>query len=266
MSSTTRTILVTDAGEIQKLATTVPTLTSGFDGANRYVPVLTTGRNQLFILLDGKPIISYRVATDEGAAAPDQGMRAILGYVDSIQGNKHLVMLYDDPHLAREIEFFYLKQGLEKWNEQCFYLLPSDDVETIESIREQMEKFGIETRRHIKNRSLRIEKIADPSQEREGFRSGCDKIFSSLTKLANRPSRVVLHVKYKFDTEEEIREHAEFEEAIQSSIARFNGSVLCNHYVGHNDESKHSVWRERMLRTHDNVFLVSRSIQKIPGF
>ncbi len=168
------TILVADSEEIQKLAETLPSLTSELNGGSKYVPVFTTGaRQQLVLLQNGKPMMAYRTAGFQSVVA-DYDMNCILDYMKRFYGNKHLVVLYDNPVLARKLEFLYVKQGLEKTNEgRSMYILPEDDIESVESIRKQMEDYGIDTEHHLGNGSLNIEKIEDPSKDIEGFSARC---------------------------------------------------------------------------------------------
>ena len=251
-----RSVLVVDTQEILKLSECLPRVRLG-PGIGRYVPMFTTGREQLTLVQDGSPILSYRVAASDDHSQ-EFGLQAINDFMDSFDDNKHLVMLYDDPAQARRVEFRYIKFGLEKSQASCYYLIPDDDVETVESIIEQMRAYGIDTVRHLNDRSLNVLKIADPAKDKDGFVAGCSKLMRSLTGLSRRmPLRVVLHVRYRFSTKEEIEAHAEFEELIQFSFANFRGSMLCDHYIGHNDENQFSSWNKRMLQTHDYVIRIT---------
>ncbi len=270
-----RTILVADCEEIQKLARSLPVLTTGLSGSSRLVPVFTTSsERQLVIVQAGSPVMAYKVPNTDLLlpASPSRdsaGVSAMQGFMETFNGSKHLVMLYDNPKLARNLEFLYLSQGLEKWNERCIYMLPNNDIETVDSITRKMEEFGIDTARHSDDGSLRIEAIdysSSKNNSEEKFRACWEKILHSLRTHATvaGPLRVVLHVRYKFDEDEEIQEHADFEDVIQSYFDRgeFKGSMLCNHYIGHNDETKHAVWTNRMFQTHDSVFLISEKIDR----
>lgn len=268
ISKMVHTILVADSDEIQKLAEGLPLMTSGFyegeeqSNKERFVPIFTTGRAQLVLVQNGNPILAYKVPA---SPANEQGTAAIFGFIERLKGNKHLVMLYDDPRLARQIEFLYIKQGLEKGKEHCMYILPEDDNETVDSIRKQMDEYGIDTLRCLSNGSLEILKIDDPSKDKDGFKSGCVKKLDYLSARSKKaPLKVVLHIRYRFNTKDEIDTHAEFENMIQSYFERadFNGSMLCNHYIGHNEEKEHGEWTKRMIETHDNVFFVS-SLSKL---
>jgi hypothetical protein len=205
---------------------------------------------------DGSPVMAYKVGSVDEASTL-AGMEAIKKFISRFHDRKHLVMLYDDPKLARRVEFEYIKQGLQNEREQCIYMIPEDDVETTDSITRQMNEYGIDTMSYLRKGTLQIVRIDDPAKDRNGFLLGCTKILNSLTaKAKTMPMRVVLHVKYRFDSIEELDSHAGFEQMIQSSFSQFDGSMLCYHYVGHRnyEDVAHRKWVKRMLQTHSNVF------------
>ena len=251
-----RSILVSDTEEIQKLVNSLPSIANGIDDG-KYVPVLSNGIQQLILVREGKPIMTYRVAVQEDVLdSAEARMGVIERFFDSFDRNKHLVMLYDDAKLARRVEFRYVMKGLEK-GEQCLYVIPEDDVENVESVRTQMDEYGIDTSSYLKNGALKFLRISDPARDPEGFKVGCQRILDSLLEKIASPVRMVLHVRYRFNTKDEIQGHAEFENVIESSFTHFPGSMLCNHYIGKNTEEKHGEWTQKMLQTHDNVFVVS---------
>ncbi|MHB8565598.1 MAG: MEDS domain-containing protein [Nitrososphaerales archaeon] len=248
-----RSIIVADIAEVQKLAESLPNIANQL-GDGRCVPVLTTSIQQLLLVQNGNPVMGYRVA--DASISQEAGFRAIENFLDRCGNKKHLVMLYDEAKLARLIEFRYVKIGLEK-REQCMYVIPEDDIESPESIKKQMEEFGIDTEHYVRDGSLKFVRIQDPAKDPDGFKAGCQKTLESLVSEVRKPVRMVLHVRYQFNTKNEIEEHADFENVIESSFTSFPGSILCNHYIGSNTQEKHGEWTKKMLQTHDNVFVVS---------
>ena len=259
-----RSILVSDTEEIQKLVNSLPSIANGIDDG-KYVPVLSNGIQQLILVREGKPIMTYRVTVQEDVRdSADSRMGVVERFFDSFQGNKHLAMLYDDAKLARRVEFRYVMKGLEM-GEQCLYVIPEDDVEDVESVRTQMAEYGIDVSSYLKNGALKLVRISDPARDPAGFKAGCQRILGSLLENIASPLRMVLHVRYRFNTKDEIQGHAEFENVIESNFTHFPGSMLCNHYIGKNTEEKHGEWTQKMLQTHDNVFVVS-SQKGVPFF
>ena len=262
-----RTVLVPDVRGIQRLATSAPQFASVIEGS-RCVPILTTSQEQLILAREGAPIMAYRVSGAGPKLRLNVGMEAIRNYVGSAKQGDHIVMLYDDPKLARSVEFQYIKDGLEK-GEHCKYVIAKDDVESTGSIIKQMEESGIKvvSSSNTRNGRLEVRSIDDPSQQPGGFVKGASAILAKIMKGANGPVRMVLHVKYGFRTKEEMLAHSEFERRIhQSFSSHFPGSMLCNHYVGNNNRELFREWTRSMLDSHDCVFLVSSSSGSIASF
>jgi hypothetical protein len=225
---------------------------------------MTTERDHLVLLEKGRPVMAYRVAGGE----PSSGLEAIHGYlVDTFDfSGKHLVMLYDDPESARSVEFTYLREGLEK-GERCQYVFAHDDEETPDSVRRKMQLSGIRASYFIERGLLAFTSMGDPASDAEGFVAGCRKALDMLVEVfSGKPRRMVLHVRYLFNTREEIDAHADFEDFIESTFQNFPGSMLCNHYVGKNDPEAFEKWTRRMLEIHDVVFLVGASPAKAANY
>ena len=249
-------IPVVQLEDLQTIVNMIPEISKEIGDGSRYIPVLTTDhKRQLIIVRDGKPVTSYGLKNAEDNES-NTGLESIEKFLEKFDGNKHLVMLYDDPILARLVEFRYAKKGLKN-GELCMYVIPEDDVETPEKIKAQMQAFGIDVKRYESDNSLTFVSIADPGKSPGGFKAGCQKTLDSLVSQCWKPVRMILHVRYLFNTRVEIESHAEFENVIESSFAKFPGSMLCNHYVGKNTKESHAGWTRKMLETHDNVFVVS---------
>ncbi|MGI0091955.1 MAG: MEDS domain-containing protein [Nitrososphaerales archaeon] len=251
-----RSVIVPDVQEIQKLAEGIPSIVNGLEKGQKYTTVFSTGNRQLILVQDGNPILGYKVATSDPSISPKIGMQAIENFIDGFDQSGHLVMLYDEPKLARGIELRFAKIGLES-GERCMYVISEDDIETLDSIRKQMDSFGIDTANYMRDERLKFVRINDPAKHPGGFKAGCMKILDSLLEQTKGPVRMVLHVRYLFNTKEEIDAHAEFEGFIGSNFSNFPGSMLCNHFIGRNTRELHADWTKRMLQTHDSAFIVS---------
>lgn len=253
-------IVVPDEKEIQKLAVELPNLLDG-RGRARYKIAFSLGADQQLILYeDGIPVLGYKVPYAE---REDVGMNCIENYLREAElGNRHIAMLYDNPRLARSIEFQYIKGGLEG-NEQCVYVMSADDVETQESIVMKMRQNGIDTALHLEDGSLKFVTILDPAKNPEGFLAGALKNVEVVSsQITSPPARVVAHQRYQFNTDDEILGEYAAEMAVEAGFREFPGSLLCNHYV-HNDARQRrdggNEWNNKMLAAHDGLFFVSSS-------
>lgn len=252
-------IKVKESEDIQKLALAIPGLLRDIDVESRYVPVLTSGVDQALILTqNGEGVISYAVNPSNSFSHGED--RPILGsiekFLDDFDERKHLVILYDDPKVARSLEFRYLKTGLEKKGQQCIYVFSTDDPETPLSISKQMEEYGIDVTYYLKNGLLKFVGIEDPVKDPQGFLAGAlrnvEKISSQITRP---PVRVVAHQKYQFTTNEEILGEYNAEAEVEAGFENFPGSLLCNHYVGEFTHEGKDEWAKKMIQAHDGVLM-----------
>jgi len=247
-------MLVSSSEEMRNLSIALQDLDCN-DG-NRYTTILTTGTNQIFLLGNGKPISSYRLVGSGITCCLEVGMSVINSFIDSLNEFKHLAMLYDDPKLARQIEFRFIKQGLER-GERCIYAMPEDDLDSPDSIIGQMETFGINTDCNDEDGWLKFTRISDPSRNPEGFKVECRKMISSFLKENKTPRRLVLHTICQFKSDKHIESHPVLENAIEANFSDFQGAMLCIHYMDKDTREKHREWTRKMLLKFDNLFLVS---------
>jgi MEDS: MEthanogen/methylotroph, DcmR Sensory domain len=239
-----------DLAELHRLSEILASLTIN-QSPRRYSTVLTTGNEQLLLVRDGDPIIRYGIARGDDLPRLGLGLELIKQFVSSFESFRHSVLLYDNPILARMIEFQYLQNGLQN-GERCMYIISEDDVETPESIRIQMNSIGINTSSYMKSNDLAFVRIADPSKDPQGFVSGCFNVIGSLPvdKTKSQPTRMVTHMKYQLNTREEIEGFEEFERTVESKTSNPHGSVLCSLYVGNYKLETHGEWARTMLQTH----------------
>ena len=64
--------------------------------------------------------------------------------------NTHILLFHEEQKKAEEIEFNFIKTGLDK-KQSCFYT--TNDTE---KLKENMEKFGIDVKNNIQNGLLNI--------------------------------------------------------------------------------------------------------------
>ena len=250
--------------ELKQTSEILASMTSEL-GSQKFSTVLSTSREQLLLAREGNPILRFGVATDDASLDSGAGIELIEKFVENFENFRHPVIFYDNPIIARRIEFQYMKIGLQN-GECCVYVISDDDVESPESIRKQMDSFGIDTAHYVKNDHLRFVKIDDPARDPQGFVLGSQKILDSLPLHKTRLQRVrmVAHMKYQFNTREEIDGHSEIERFVDSNFGNFNDSLLCSHYIGKYGSETHGDWVRKLLQIH-GVSLVVCSEKNSPA-
>ena len=102
-----------------------------------------------------------------------------------MKGDKHIIMFDENPKYSKEIQFHFLKIGLEK-GEQAIYTMPED----MEVIEKEMAEQGINVEKYKKENLLDIHHTAHTSQHTQGdpFDNLLRRIFSSNSA---KPYRLV---------------------------------------------------------------------------
>jgi hypothetical protein len=147
-----------------------------------------------------------------------------LSFIDNIDAKRHLMLVHDDPKKAREIEFHFLRRGLEK-GERGIYLT-HDDPKLIER---DMERYGINLRHYKKSGMLRILQIANPMEHPGGVLKGADSVMRQITMDSKIPFRVVGRLISNVGFEEGMSVEYCLEKTFYSIFDDSNGSVMCTY-------------------------------------
>ena len=240
--------ILSDFLELQRYSKILASLTSKPGGPRKYSSAFVADRGQLFLFKDGYPILGYGIVHGVGSLPSAKGLELIEEFIRNFEDFKHLSILYDDPILARRIEFQYANVGLQK-GERCLYVIPDDSDESSESIREQMDRFGIDTVHYMTNERLNFVRFPDPAKDSGGLVLGLTKIGESLRLPHSKiPFRLVSQHTRKYPPESEF--------LLESGAAHFPGSLLCGHYIANYAAIPHGSWIRDILRTHDANLIV----------
>lgn len=99
----------------------------------------------------------------------------------------HIALLYEEPELARVIEFQFIKNGLEK-GQSCCYITHGNDREFIEN---EMADSGIDVARYTKNNMLCMIESADLLNDARGMLAAHDGETKKMCANLAAPFRVV---------------------------------------------------------------------------
>lgn len=96
------------------------------------------------------------------------------------------MLVYDNPRLAREIEFDFLNAGLSG-QEHCIYLTTKD---RIMHIKHQMMLHGINAECYLKTDFLRIYEIPDLTKHSGGILRGFENFMNTIMNQSKPPYRI----------------------------------------------------------------------------
>lgn len=173
-------------------------------------------------------------------------------YIDSIEGKKHIILIYEEPMEGKLIQFRFLRNGL-KIGESCFYLTHQEP----HAIEKEMRESGmIDVSDYQKKDLLHIYQIPDISQDKDGMFDACHKILKMILEY-HTPYRIVGRAISDVSTEMSMEIQYVLEKSFHSKFDMVDGSVLC-HYNWSQMGGNRLRWIERLSRTHHAVIFATR--------
>lgn len=164
-----------------------------------------------------------------------------ISYIDKIETKKHLMLVYDDISKGREVEFHFIRRGLEK-NERCIYLT-HDNPKLIES---NMEKYGIDVKYYKKNKMLHVYQIPNPLEYAESIITGVENIIHQLPIDTKTPFRIVGRLIPDVGFEESMSVQHRVEKIFHASFDNFGGSVMCTYDFS--QIQSNNMWRDWLAK------------------
>ena len=164
-----------------------------------------------------------------------------ISYIDKIETKKHLMLVYDDIKKGREIEFYFIRRGLEK-NERCIYLTHGDP----RLIESAMEKYGINVKYYKKNKMLYVYQIPNPMEYVSDILTGVENMIKLLPIDSKIPFRIVGRVIPDIGFEESMSVQHHIEKVFHASFENFGGSVMCTYDFS--EIQSNNMWRDWLAK------------------
>ena len=164
-----------------------------------------------------------------------------ISYIDKIETKKHLMLVYDDTSKGREVEFHFIRRGLEK-NERCIYLTHGN-TKLIES---DIEKYGIDVRYYKKNKMLHVYQIPNPLEYTEGILTGVENMIKQFPIDPKIPFRIVGRLIPDVGFEESMSVQHHVEKIFHASFDNFGGSVMCTYDFS--QIQSNNMWRDWLAK------------------
>lgn len=173
-------------------------------------------------------------------------------YIDSLEGKKHIILVYDDKTEGRLIQFRFLRNGL-KLGENCFYLTHQDP----QFIEREMAASGmIDAVQWIKRGLLHIYRLPDLSQDKEGMLEASRKILRMI-QGHKPPYRIVGRAISDISTDMSMEVQYLLEKVLHPRFEEVEGSFLC-YYDWQEIGGNRLRWIEKLSRTHHAIIFATR--------
>ena len=173
--------------------------------------------------------------------------------LDKMEGNNHIVLLYDNEKYADLVIARYLLNGLQK-GESCVFFTSDDKPETIE---ERLFAKGIDVDSYKRTNSLRIFLIERHDTSKLDALSTLKSIREESTRGMKPPYRFVGRTIRDTGTIEGINLGLVVERTGHKHFEEFDNSQLCYYDISGIEQSKREEWIVGLLKSHDYVIYAS---------
>lgn len=173
-------------------------------------------------------------------------------FLDQLEGNNHIVLLYDDIKYADAIIARYFLNGLEK-GESCIFFTPEDP----EIIEERLAAQGIDVDSYKKKNSLRIFNIERSDENKLDTLATLKRIRDEATRGMKPPYRFAGRTITDTATVEGMMLGMTLEKTGHEHFGEFDNSQLCYYDISGIEPSRRDEWIRGLLKNHHHVIYAS---------
>lgn len=173
-------------------------------------------------------------------------------FLDGLEGNNHIVLLYDNPKYADLIIARYFLNGLEK-RESCIFFAP-DSSELVEA---RLSAQGVDVDSYKKKNSLRFYRIERSDENKLDMLGTLKRIREEATIGMKPPFRFVGRTITDTATIEGMQLGLAVEKTGQDHFEEFDNSQMCYYDISGIEKSKREEWIRGLLKNHHHVIYAS---------
>lgn len=173
-------------------------------------------------------------------------------FLDRMERNNHIVLLYDNEEYADLVISRYLLNGLQK-GESCIFFT-ADKPEIIE---ERLSAEGIDVDSYKQINSLRIFRIERSDADKFDALGTLKHIREEATKGMKPPYRFVGRTIMDTGSKEGMKLGLVVEKTGHEHFEEFDNSQLCYYNISGIEQSKRNEWISELLKNHHHVIYAS---------
>jgi len=174
-------------------------------------------------------------------------------FLDRMEGNNHIVLLYDNQKYADLVIAHYFLNGLQK-GESCIFFT-ADNPETIE---ERLSAEGIDVDSYKRTNLLRIFHIERYGTNKLDVLSTLKSIREEATRGMKPPYRFVGRTIMDTGTIEGMNLGMVVEKSGHEHFEEFDNSQMCYYDISGIEQSKRDEWIRELLKNHHQVIYASK--------
>lgn len=173
-------------------------------------------------------------------------------FLDRMERNNHIVLLYDNEEYADLVISRYLLNGLQK-GESCIFFT-ADKPEIIE---ERLTAEGIDVDSYKQRNSLRIFRTERSDADKFDALGTLKHIREEATKGMKPPYRFVGRTIMDTGSKEGMKLGLVVEKTGHEHFEEFDNSQLCYYNISGIEQSKRNEWISELLKNHHHVIYAS---------
>lgn len=173
-------------------------------------------------------------------------------FLDRLEGNKHLVMLYDDEKNADLMIARYFVNGLNQGG-SCIFFTDEDP----KSIKERLSSQGLDVGRYERESRFRVFQIPKSDEGKGDFLTTLKAIRSESTKGMKPPFRFAGRTIIDIESVAGMVQGMGLERTGQDHFDEFDNSQLCFYDIRKMERSRRDEWVRGLLENHHQVIYAS---------
>ncbi len=173
-------------------------------------------------------------------------------FLDRLEGNRHLVMLYDDERNADLMIARYFQNGLDMGG-SCVFFTDQDPG----AIEGRLSLQGIDVERYKKENRLRVFVIPTSDEGKRDFLATLKAIRAESTKGMKPPFRFAGRTIVDIKSVDGMSAGMQLEKTGQEHFEEFDNSQLCFYDIRKMERSRRDEWVSGLLENHHQVIYAS---------
>ena len=169
-------------------------------------------------------------------------------FLDRLEGNRHIVMLYDDEKKADLMIARYFLDGLERGG-SCVFFTDEDP----RAVERRLSAQGVEVARYKRDNRLRVFVIPSSDEGKADFLTTLKAIRRESTKGMSPPFRFAGRTITDIESVDGMTMGMGLEKIGQDHFEEFRNSQLCFYDIRKMERSRRSEWVRGLLENHHQV-------------
>lgn len=174
-------------------------------------------------------------------------LESVGNYLESSE-NVHILLLHEIKSKGEEIEFNFIKKGLEKEDCCCY------STNEPEEITRRMFDYGIDVESYKKRNLLNIISVPDSLEE---FSKRIEKVITTLTN-SSVPCRFVFSNNFEFDTPDTTSTREKIEQILNDRFSKIPGKMICSYHIARIKQNLANDFMKNLLDSHHSVIIQTK--------